>query len=76
MAELCKRWVDENLGSIVSRFVRQWLELPICSPLSSLILSTSRTEILTFLLSQVQFLLFVISILHLQNAVVRNRAKE
>ena len=42
IADLSKTWVVENLDSVVSRFVRQWLELPICSTFSSLILSTSR----------------------------------
>ena len=42
IADLSKTWVVENLDSVVSRFVRQWLELPICSTFSSLLLSTSR----------------------------------
>ena len=42
IADLSKTWVVENLDSKVLRIVRQWLELPICSTFSSLVLSTSR----------------------------------
>ena len=42
IVDLSRTWVVENLDSVVSRFVRQWLELPIYSTFSSLTLSTSR----------------------------------
>ena len=37
-----KTWIVENLDSIVSKYIRQWLELPISAPLSSLIINKSK----------------------------------
>ena len=42
IADLSKRWVIENLDTVVSTFVRQLLELPISATFSSLILIPSR----------------------------------
>ena len=55
IADLSKTWVVENLDSVVSRFVRQWLELPICATFSSLILNTSRYGI-NLILPSVKFI--------------------
>ena len=38
VANLAKTWVIENLDSITIRFIRQWLDLPISSTLSCIIL--------------------------------------
>ena len=54
IADLSKTWVVENVDSVVAGFVRQWLELPICSTFSSLILSTSRYGI-NLILPSVKF---------------------
>ena len=40
-ADLSKTWLVENLDTIVSKFVRHWLELPISATLSQLIISKS-----------------------------------
>ena len=42
IADLSKTWVIENLDSIVTGYVRKWLELPISATISSLILNKSR----------------------------------
>ena len=42
IADLGKTWVIENLDSIVTGYVRKWLELPISATISSLILNKSR----------------------------------
>ena len=42
IADLSKTWVIENLDSIVSGYVRKWLELHISATISSLILKKSR----------------------------------
>ena len=55
IADLSKTWVVENLDSVVSRFVRQWLELPICPTFSSSILNTSKYGI-NLILPSVQFI--------------------
>ena len=41
IADLSKTWVIENLDSIVTGYVRKWLELPISAAVSSLILNKS-----------------------------------
>ena len=41
IAGLSKTWVVEYLDTIVSKFVRHWLELPINATLSQLIISKS-----------------------------------
>ena len=45
VADLSKTWVVENLNNVLSRFVRQWLDLPISATFSSLILKKSRYRI-------------------------------
>ena len=42
IADLSKTCVIENSDSIVTGYVRKWLELPISATISSLILNTSR----------------------------------
>ena len=54
IADLSKTWVVENLDNVVSRYVRQWLDLPISATFSSLILKTSRYGI-NLILPSVKF---------------------
>ena len=42
IADLGKTWVTENIDNLVSKHIRQWLELPICATLSTLVLSKSK----------------------------------
>ena len=42
VADLSKTWVTENLDNLVSKYIRQWLDLPISATLSSRILSKSQ----------------------------------
>ena len=42
IADLSKTRVVEDVDTVVSRFVKHWLELPICSTFSSLIVSKSK----------------------------------
>ena len=42
VADLSKTWVTENLDNLVSKYIRQWLDLPISATLSSIILSKSQ----------------------------------
>ena len=42
VADLSKKWVVENLDSLVSKYIRQWLDLPISATLSSIILSKNQ----------------------------------
>ena len=42
IADLSKTWVVQNLDSVVTRYVRKWLDLPISSTLSTLILHRSK----------------------------------
>ena len=41
-ADLSKTCVTENLDNLVSKYIRQWLDLPISATLSSIILSKSQ----------------------------------
>ena len=41
IANLGKIWVAENIDNLVSKYIRQWLELPISATLSTLVLSKS-----------------------------------
>ena len=41
IADLSKTWVVQHLDTIVAKFVRHWLELPISATLSQLIISKS-----------------------------------
>ena len=42
ISDLSKTWIVENIDRLVSRYVRQWLELPISATLSSLLISKSK----------------------------------
>ena len=42
IADISKTWIIENLDSIVLKYIRQWLELPISATLSSLINKRSK----------------------------------
>ena len=42
ITDLSETWVIENLDSIVTGYVRKWLELPISATISSLILNKYR----------------------------------
>ena len=42
IANLSKTWVVENVDNLVSNYVRQWLELPISSTLSTLVLPNTK----------------------------------
>ena len=42
VTDLSKTWVCENLDNKVSRYICQWLELPISAALSSIFLSKSK----------------------------------
>ena len=42
VADLSKTWVTENLDNLVSKYIRQWLDLPISATLSGIILSKSQ----------------------------------
>ena len=42
IADLGKTWVVENIDNVASKYIRQWLELPISATLSALILSKSK----------------------------------
>ena len=42
IANLGKTWVVENIDNLVSKYIRQWLELPISATLSTLVLSKSK----------------------------------
>ena len=37
VADLGKTWISENLDNIVTKYVRQWLDLPIAAAISSII---------------------------------------
>ena len=42
VADLSETWVTENLDNLVSKYIRQWLDLPISATLSSIILYNSQ----------------------------------
>ena len=42
VTDLGKTWISENLDNIVSKYFRQWLELPISATLSSIVLSSNK----------------------------------
>ena len=42
VADLSKTWVAENLDNLISKYIRQWLDLPIIATLSSIILSKNQ----------------------------------
>ena len=45
IADLSKTWAINNLGNIVTSYVRKWLELPISATISPLILNKSRYSV-------------------------------
>ena len=42
VADLSKTWITENHDNLVSKYIRQWLDLPISATLSSIRLSKSQ----------------------------------
>ena len=54
VAYLSKTWVTENFDNLVSKYIRQWLDLPISATLSSIILSKSQYG-LNMILPSVKF---------------------
>ena len=54
VTDLGKTWISENLDNIISRYIRQWLELPTSATLSSIVLSAKKFG-LSFQLPSVKF---------------------
>ena len=54
VADLSKTWVDQNLTHIVTKYIRQWLDLPISATLSTLALKKSKYGI-TLILPSTKF---------------------
>ena len=42
IVDLGKTWVTENVDNLVSKYIRQWLELPINATLSTLVVPKSK----------------------------------
>ena len=42
IADISNTWTTENLDSIISKYIRQWLEFPISATLSNLIINKSK----------------------------------
>ena len=42
VADISKTWISENVDNIVTKYVRQWLDLPISATISSIIPSRKR----------------------------------
>ena len=42
VATLSKTWVTENIDSVVNKYVREWLEIPVSGTLSNVYLTTSK----------------------------------
>ena len=55
VADLSKTWVCEHLDNVVTKYIHQWLELPISATLSAIILSHN-TFGLSFQLPSVKFI--------------------
>ena len=55
IADLSKTWVIQNLDNVVARYTQHWLELPISSTLSTLILQNSKYAI-TLILPSAKFI--------------------
>ena len=45
VADLGKTWVTENIDNLVSKYIHQWLELPISATLSTLVVSKLKYSI-------------------------------
>ena len=54
VADLSKTWICEHLDNVVTKYIRQWLELPISAALSAIILSHNFG--LSFQLPSVKFI--------------------
>ena len=54
VTDLGKIWISENFDNIVSKYIRQWLEIPISATLSSIVLSSNKFG-LAFQLPSVKF---------------------
>ena len=44
VTDLGMTWTSENLDNIVSKYIRQWLELPISAAFSSIVLSSNKFQ--------------------------------
>ena len=44
IADISQNWIVENLDNIVSKYIRQWLELPVSATLSSLVPTRSKSS--------------------------------
>ena len=42
VTNISKTWIIQNLDNLDSRYIREWLDLPICATLSSIILSKNQ----------------------------------
>ena len=42
VATLSKTWVTENIDSVVNKYVRKWVEIPVSETLSNVYLTTSK----------------------------------
>ena len=42
VADISATWIKENLDSIVSKYIRIWLDLPVCATLSNIFLSSNK----------------------------------
>ena len=45
VADLSKTWICQHLDNLVSKYVRQWLELPISGTLSTIVLSMAQISV-------------------------------
>ena len=55
IADISKTWIIDNLDSIVSKYIGQWLELPISATFSSLIINKSKYGI-SLILPSIKFI--------------------
>ena len=55
IADISKTWILDNLDSSVSKYIRQWLELPISATLCSLIINKSKFGI-SLILPSIKFI--------------------
>ena len=42
VASLSKTWVTESIDSVITKYIRKWLEIPICGTLSNIYLTRNR----------------------------------